>query len=174
MDILENTTLPILFAPDPRLSIQARPVTPGDSARVAKLVPIMISTMCAARGIGLAAPQLGELLRLAVIAAGEDGDSLVLVNPTVVWSSPETVARVEGCLSIPGLRAEVTRPATVRVEFAHLDGGPGTLEATGLIAACIQHEIDHLDGILFTARISPLRRAMALKKLAKDRKGRDR
>jgi len=172
----DSPTLPILLFPDPRLRAKARPVGPGDADRVRDLAARMLATMYAAPGIGLAAPQVGELLRLAVIDLQKDETKapIVLVNPEIVAASAETATREEGCLSLPGQYAEVTRPARVRVRYLDLAGTRQEIEGDGLLSACLQHEIDHLDGVLFIDYLSPLRRNMLVRKLAKERKAKQR
>ena len=166
----ETATLPILMAPHPVLKTKARAVTPTDAAAVAALIPTMFATMYAAPGIGLAAPQIGTSLRLAVVdlMPGEVNQPIVLINPTVIAASPEQETREEGCLSLPGMYADVTRPARVKVRYFDQAGARHDLEADGLLAACLQHEIDHLDGVLFVDHISILKRNMIMRKLAKE------
>ncbi|MBX6374493.1 MAG: peptide deformylase [Acetobacteraceae bacterium] len=168
--------LPILLVPDPRLRAKARPVAPGDGEAVRALVPRMFAAMYAAPGIGLAAPQVGVGLRLAVVDLQPDDKPapMVLVNPEVVAASEERALREEGCLSLPGQYAEVERPARVKVRFHDLTGARQEIEADGLLAACLQHEIDHLDGVLFVDHLSPLKRNMILRKLAKELKAKAR
>jgi peptide deformylase len=172
----EPAPLPILLVPDPRLRAKAKPVGPADADRVRDLAPRMLAAMYAAPGIGLAAPQVGELLRLVVIDLQRDGSRapLVLVNPEIVAASAETATREEGCLSLPGQYAEVTRPARVRVRYQDLAGARREIEGEGLLSACLQHEIDHLDGVLFVDHLSALRRNMLLRKLAKELKAKQR
>jgi peptide deformylase len=136
----------------------------------------MLAAMYAAPGIGLAAPQVGELLRLVVIDLQKDEAKapFVMVNPEIVAASPETATREEGCLSLPGQYAEVTRPARVRVRYHDQEGARREIEGEGLMAACLQHEIDHLDGVLFVDYLSTLKRNMLLRKLAKELKARAR
>jgi peptide deformylase len=167
--------LPILFVPDPRLRAKARPVAAHDP-RVPALAQKMLATMYKAPGIGLAAPQVGELLRLVVIDIRPDDkpDPMVLVNPEIVADSKETSTREEGCLSLPGQYADVTRPARVKVRWQDLSGAKREIEADGLLSACLQHELDHLDGVLFVDHISALKRNMLLRKLAKDLKAKER
>jgi len=169
--------LPILLVPDPRLRARARPVGPGDAEAVRDLAPRMLAAMYRAPGIGLAAPQVGSLLRLVVIdlQLEERPDPMVLVNPEVVAASEALATREEGCLSLPGQYADVTRPARVKVRYRDLDGARREVEAEGLLSACLQHEIDHLDGVLFVDHLSALKRNMILRKLAKElkAKGRD-
>ena len=167
--------LPILIAPDKALKTRARKVLPGDMDEVRALLPRMFATMYAAPGIGLAAPQVGVLLRVAVVDLMPDDTPapLVLVNPEVVAVGEEWGVREEGCLSLPGQYADVSRPAQVRVRYTDADGRAREIAADGLLATCLQHEIDHLDGVLFVDHISPLKRNMLMRKLAKDRKLRD-
>jgi len=163
--------LPILYVPDPRLRAKAKPVPPGDP-RVPDLAEKMLATMYKAPGIGLAAPQIGELLRLVVIdiRPDEKPEPMVLVNPEIVADSQELATREEGCLSLPNQFADVTRPARVKVRWQDLTGTKKEIEADGLLAACLQHEIDHLNGVLFVDHISALKRNMLLRKLAKELK----
>ena len=134
-----------------------------DELRV--LIADMFETMYAAEGIGLAGPQVGVGKRVMVVDVNEeDGRRFALVNPTVVEQSRALEKEEEGCLSIPGVAAHVERPSTVVVEALDETGRPVRIEADGLLARCLQHEIDHLDGVLFIDRISPLKRSMLLKK----------
>jgi peptide deformylase len=171
----ETELLPILYVPDPKLRAKAKPVAPGDD-RIPALAERMLATMYKAPGIGLAAPQVGELLRLVVIDVHPDDkpDPMVLVNPEIVGASKDLATREEGCLSLPGQYAEVTRPARVRVRWRDLDGMRREVEADGLLSACLQHEIDHLDGVLFVDHLSALKRNMMLRKLAKELKAKQR
>lgn len=168
-------TLPILFVPDPRLRTKAKPVAPGDD-RIPALAERMLTTMYKAPGIGLAAPQIGEGLRLVVVDLQPDDkpSPMVMVNPEIVAASKELATREEGCLSLPGQYAEVTRPAIVKVRWTDLTGAKREVEADGLLAACLQHEIDHLDGVLFVDHLSALKRNMILRKLAKELKAKQR
>ncbi len=167
--------LPILIVPDARLRQKARPVAPNDP-RIPALAERMLATMYKAPGIGLAGPQVGELLRLVVIDIHPDDkpDPIVLVNPEIVAASAEAATREEGCLSLPGQYAEVTRPARVKVRWTDLAGARREVEADGLLSACLQHEIDHLDGRLFVDHVSALKRNMLLRKLAKEQKAKAR
>jgi len=165
-------TLPLVLAPDPRLKTKTKPVTESDRATVRALAPRMLATMYAAPGIGLAAPQIGVNLRLAVIdlQAEDQKAPIVLVNPRITAASQEEATREEGCLSIPGQYADVTRPASVTVTYEDVDGESHSLEAEGLLATCLQHEIDHLDGILFTDHLSALKRNMIMRKMVKEKR----
>ena len=172
----DTSTLPILLVPDPRLRAKAKPVAAGDGDAVRALSEKMLAAMYAAPGIGLAAPQVGEMLRLVVIDLQKDEqqDPIVLVNPEIVAASKELATREEGCLSLPGQYAEVTRPAVVKVRYQDLTGAKREIEGEGLMAACLQHEIDHLDGVLFVDYLSALKRNMLLRKLAKELKAKQR
>jgi peptide deformylase len=163
-------TLPILVVPEPILKARARPVAAGDMERVRTLVPRMFITMYQAPGIGLAAPQVGVGLRFAVIdlMANDKPDPIALINPEVIARSQELATREEGCLSLPGQYADVTRPARVTVRYTDVGGAKRQIEAEGLLAACMQHEIDHLDGVLFVDHLSALKRNMILRRLAKE------
>jgi len=167
--------LTILNVPDPRLRARAKPVAANDP-RVAELAQRMLATMYKAPGIGLAAPQVGELLRLVVIDVRPDDkpEPLILVNPEIVAATKELATREEGCLSLPNQYADVSRPARVKVRWHDLAGAKREVEADGLLSACQQHEIDHLDGVLFVDHISALKRNMLLRKLAKELKGQGR
>ena len=171
------TVLTILEVPDSGLRAVAAPVAEIDDSIRATLAD-MFETMYAARGIGLAAIQVGIEKRLVVIdlqePEEEGGDPvrkpIAFVNPELLWVSEETSRYNEGCLSIPEQYAEVERPARCRVKWLDGDGNPHEQEMDGLMATCIQHEIDHLNGVLFTDHISKLKRDMLMKKLAKMRK----
>ena len=145
---------PIRLLPDPVLRGTARPVAAFDEA-LAALARGMLDAMVAASGRGLAAPQVGVALRLFVMDEGwKEGrpDPRAFADPEVLWSSPETATREEGCLSIPGRLWRVTRPARVRLRWRGLDGAPAEGAFDGFAAACVQHEIDHLDGVLICDR----------------------
>ncbi len=173
---IDAALLPILLVPDPRLRAKARPVGPADAAAVRDLAPRMLASMYAAPGIGLAAPQVGAGLRLVVVdlQREETRAPIVMINPEIVAASGETETREEGCLSLPGQYADVTRPARIRVRYQDLQGAVQDLHADGLLATCVQHEIDHLDGVLFVDHLSALKRNMLLRKLAKELKARAR
>ena len=132
----------------------------------------MFETMYKAPGIGLAAPQVGVSERLIVldVADGEERRPMVLVNPEIVWRSGERATAEEGCLSLPGQFADVTRPQAVKVRYLTEHGEERVLEADGLLARCVQHEIDHLDGILFVDHLTALKRNMIMRKLIKTRR----
>jgi peptide deformylase len=150
--------LPILRYPDPRLHKVAKPVTVFDN-RLKKLVADMADTMYDAPGVGLAASQVDVHEQLIVIDTSETHDDLrVFINPEITWASPEKQVYDEGCLSVPGIYDGVERPARVKVRALDLDGKPFELEADGLLAVCIQHEMDHLKGKVFVEYLSPLKR----------------
>jgi peptide deformylase len=132
----------------------------------------MFAAMYRAPGIGLAAPQVGESLRVAIVdlAPGNVRTPVAMINPEVVAASTELATREEGCLSLPGQFADVTRPARVTVRYLDETGARRQIEAEDLLAACLQHEIDHLDGVLFVDHISALKRNMILRKLAKEQR----
>lgn len=149
--------LNILEYPDPRLRTVARPVTRFDD-RLRKLVDDMARTMYAAPGVGLAATQVDVHERLLVLDISETKDQLrVLINPEILWASEEQVECEEGCLSVPGVYDAVTRPAKVRVRAQNVDGTSFEFDADGLLAVCVQHEMDHLLGKVFVEYLSPLK-----------------
>ena len=169
--------LPIVEVPDPRLRQISRPVDQVDDD-VRALVADMFETMYAAPGIGLAAIQVGVPQRILVIdlqePEDEDGEGVkdprVFINPEIVEHSDQDVPYTEGCLSVPDQYAEVDRPDRIRARWLDLDGEAHEEEITGLLATCLQHEMDHLEGILFIDHLSRLKREMILKKLTKQRK----
>lgn len=165
-------TLPILIAPHPVLKARARPVAPADQEAVRELVPRMFSTMYRAPGIGLAAPQIGQGLRVITIDLMPDDKPapMALINPEILALSEELATREEGCLSLPGQYAEVTRPARVKVRYLDPSGARKEVEADGLLAACLQHEIDHLNGVLFVDHLSALKRNIIMRRLAKEQR----
>ena len=164
--------LPILIAPNQVLKSRARPVQPIDADLVRDLIPRMFATMYDAPGIGLAAPQISHSMRLVVIDLMPDDkrQPYCLINPEIVAACDELATREEGCLSLPGQYAEVTRPARVKVRYLDETGAKRELEADGLLAACLQHEIDHLDGVLFVDHLSALKRNMIMRRLAKEQR----
>lgn len=162
--------LSILQFPDPRLETRARLVATVDD-RIRQLVADMLETMYAAEGVGLAATQVDVHERLLVLDTSESRDQpLVLINPEIVWASDETRMGEEGCLSVPGIYDGVERALAVRVRALGLDGQPQEIEASGLLAVCIQHEMDHLLGTVFVAYLSPLKRNRIKSKLLKQQK----
>ncbi len=159
--------LEILEFPDPRLRTQAKPVTQVDD-RIRKLVDDMFETMYDAPGIGLAASQINVHERVIVIDVSEDkSQPLVFINPEITVLDEERQTYDEGCLSIPGFYETVERPGHIRVSALDREGKPFTLEPQGLLAVCIQHEIDHLNGKLFVDYVSPMKRDRIRKKLEK-------
>lgn len=164
--------LPIITAPDPRLEAVSTPVE-AVTDEVRRQLDDMLETMYAAPGIGLAAIQVGIAKRMLVIDVsreGEDKQPLYIVNPEFTWLSDEDKVYEEGCLSLPEQYAEVARPAEVKIEYLDYNGEKQELHADGLLAVCLQHEIDHLDGILFVDHISALKRNMILRKLLKQKR----
>ncbi|NCA68852.1 MAG: peptide deformylase [Sphingobacteriia bacterium] len=163
--------LDILTFPDPRLRRHALPVTHVDD-KIRRIVDDMLETMYAAPGIGLAAIQVDIPKRIIVIDISENHDApLCLINPVILTSTGEEQMD-EGCLSVPGFFESVTRAERVRVEALDRDGKPFTLDADGLLAVCIQHEIDHLNGKLFVDHISMLKRQRIRRKLEKEQRQR--
>ena len=164
------TLLNILCYPDPRLHTVAKPVTAVD-ARIRAIAGDMLATMYEAQGIGLAASQVDVHERLVVIDISEAHDQpLVLINPEILWASPETQVNDEGCLSVPGIYDGVQRASAVRVQALDLDGQLHTHSAEGLLAVCIQHEMDHLMGKVFVEYLSPLKRNRIKTKMIKQQK----
>ena len=164
--------LPILTAPDPALKQVSAPVKEVD-AGVRKLMDDMLDTMYQAPGIGLAAPQVGVLKRVIVLdlaREGEEPQPLRIANPEIVWVSDDDATYNEGCLSVPEHYADVVRPAACRVRYLDQDNKRQEIEAEGLLATCLQHEIDHLDGILFIDHLTALKRNIILRKLLKAKK----
>lgn len=166
----------IIEIPDPRLRTISAPVAEVTDATRA-LVVDMFDSMYAARGIGLAAIQIGVPERVLVIDLQEDGEDgkpvkapRVFINPEIVETAPDLSVYTEGCLSVPDQYADVERPATCRVRWLDEQGGAHDEQLEGLLATCIQHEMDHLEGIVFIDHLSRLKREMVLKKLAKARK----
>ena len=163
--------LTILRYPDPRLHTVAQPIAVVD-ARLKQLVSDMLETMYGAEGIGLAATQVDVHERLVVIDVSEGRNKpLVLINPAIEWASPETKINNEGCLSVPGIYDDVERAVAIKVTALGLDGKPHIHEADGLLAVCIQHEMDHLLGKVFVEYLSPLKRNRIRTKMIKQQKG---
>lgn len=164
--------LPLIIAPDPRLNIPSKKVEVVDDA-VRKLAADMLDTMYANEGIGLAAVQVGVHQRVIVVdVARRDGgtDPQVYINPEIISDDGDASVYLEGCLSFPDQFSEVERPAGVTVKYLDLDGKEQTVHATDILATCLQHEIDHVNGIVFVDHISKLKREMILKKLTKAKK----
>jgi peptide deformylase len=159
----------IIKLPDKRLRLVSAPVNRID-AGVRALVEDMFDTMYAAPGIGLAGIQIGVAKRIVTMDLSkkeEEQQPLVLINPEITWSSPEKSTHEEGCLSIPEFYEEVERPITITVKYQDLEGKRRELEASGLLATCIQHEVDHTNGVLFIDHISKLKRDRVVKKFIK-------
>ena len=173
------TVLPILIAPNPRLKVTSDVIETVDD-EIRRLMDDLVETMKSADGIGLAAPQVGVAKRVIVVAAprgddDDDGDGrskepLCMANPEIVWASDDIEPHEEGCLSLPDHFAEVKRPVSVRVQYRDRNDEVCEIEADGLLGTCIQHEMDHLEGILFVDHISMLKRKIILRKLAKDKR----
>lgn len=167
--------LPIIIAPDKRLKLCSEPVGEVDDA-LRTLMDNMLETMHAAPGIGLSAVQVGVLKRIIVLdVSPKEGEShpLRLVDPKITWYSEETIVFDEGCLSFPDHFGDISRPEAVILRYNDEHNQPQTIEAAGLLARCIQHEVDHLDGVLLVDHLSALRRGMILRKLVKLRKAED-
>ena len=166
------TVRPILTAPDPRLqavSTDVEAVT--DETRA--LIDDMVDSMYAADGIGLAAIQIGVAKRILVIDLDQkegNKNAIAYINPKITWASEEMATFEEGCLSVPEIWDDVERPARIRCEYLDRDGKLQALEADGLLATCLQHEMDHLNGVLFIDHLSRLKKSMAIKKLTKAKK----
>jgi peptide deformylase len=163
------TVRPILIAPDPRLKAMSKTVETVDSA-ILRLADDMIESMYAASGVGLAAVQIGVPKRLIVMDLAKKGgekEPKIYINPKILWSSDDTAVCEEGCLSVPDIWEEVERPAQIRAEYLDGEGKRVVIEAEGLLATCLQHEMDHLEGVLFVDHISRLKRTIAMRKLAK-------
>ncbi len=164
--------LPILTAPDPRLKQKAQPVASVD-AEIRRLMADMLDTMYAAPGIGLAAPQVGVSKRVLVMDVADKGQPpapIKMANPEFTWVSDEDAENEEGCLSLPQHYGDVVRPAVVRVRWLDETNTQREAEFTGLAGVCVQHEMDHLDGILFVDHMSALKRNMILRKLLKQKR----
>ncbi|KQO68337.1 peptide deformylase [Methylobacterium sp. Leaf465] len=163
------TIRPLVILPDARLRLASEPVGPVTD-EIRTLAADMLETMYDAPGVGLAAIQIGVPKRIVTIDTSKDENDRqpqVFLNPEIVWASEEKRIYDEGCLSIPEFYGEVERPDRVRVRFRDLDGTEQEIEADGLLATCIQHEIDHLDGVLFIDHLSKLKRDRVVKKFAK-------
>ena len=162
----------IVIEPDPILRKESEPIETVDN-ELRRLLDDMLETMYAAPGIGLAAVQVGILKRLIVIDISRDKEKknpLFLINPEIISKSKNTSVYEEGCLSLPGYFAEIERPAECQIEYIDYEGKKKEMKANGLLATCIQHEVDHLNGILFIDYLSKLKRDMIIKKLVKNKK----
>jgi len=159
--------LPVLCYPDPRLHKVAKPVTQVD-ARIKKIVADMADTMYDAPGVGLAATQVDIHERIVVIDVSDDQNELmVFINPEIIWASPEKKSWREGCLSVPDYYDEVERPSEIRVKALDAEGNEFELDADGLLAVCLQHELDHLQGKVFVEYLSILKRTRISQKMKK-------
>ncbi|HEY5064932.1 MAG TPA: peptide deformylase [Xanthobacteraceae bacterium] len=159
----------IIILPDKRLRLKSEPIKRID-ATIRKLVNDLFETMYEAPGIGLAAIQIGVPKRVVTMDLSKKEDDhkpQIFINPEVIWKSAETSKYEEGCLSIPEFYEEVERPAQVKVKYLDIDGNTQEIEASGLLATCLQHEIDHINGVLFIDYISKLKRDRIVKKFAK-------
>jgi peptide deformylase len=167
--------LDIIEAPDRRLTTKSAPIE-GIDADFLRLLDSMLETMYAAPGIGLAAPQVGVLRRAFVADLGNEGERapMFVINPEIVARSETTNVAEEGCLSLPKQFGEVARFDQIRMRYLDREAKVQEIEADGLLARCLQHEIDHLDGILFVDHLSPLKRTMILRRLAKAKRTRER
>ncbi len=164
--------LPIIIAPDPRLKLVSAPVDAVDDD-VRRLMDDMLDSMYAARGIGLAAPQVGVTRRIIVLDLARDDDPpapLCMANPQIVAVANDLVTVQEGCLSLPEHWADVTRPQSITVSYLDYENEVRSLDTEAMLATCIQHEMDHLEGILFVDHISSLKRNIILRKLVKTKK----
>ncbi|MFO7481131.1 peptide deformylase [Oceanibaculum nanhaiense] len=164
--------LPLVVAPDPRLKKKALPVERVDDT-IRKLMDDMVETMYAENGMGLAAPQVGISSRVIVmdIARKDEQPKIFkMANPEIIWESPEVKSYEEGCLSVPEHYAEVERPASVKLRFIDYENEIREIDADGVLAVCVQHEIDHLNGVLFIDHLSSLKRSIISRKLLKAKK----
>ena len=164
--------LKIIKEPDPILRKKSQPVDRVDE-NIQRLMNDMLETMYQAPGIGLAAPQVGILKRVIVIDIAKDDEPkkpLYIVNPKIIWKSEEEITREEGCLSIPGFFAEITRPLKCKIKYLDYNGNEKEDEVDNLLSTCIQHEVDHCDGVLFIDYLSKLKKDMIIKKLIKTNK----
>jgi peptide deformylase len=164
--------LPLVVAPDPRLKKKALPVERVDDT-IRKQMDDMVETMYAENGMGLAAPQVGISNRVIVMDIARKDEQPVIfkmANPEIIWESPEIKSYEEGCLSVPEHYAEVKRPASVKIRFIDYENEIREIEADGVLAVCVQHEIDHLNGVLFIDHLSSLKRGIIARKLLKAKK----
>ncbi|OEJ69263.1 peptide deformylase [Magnetovibrio blakemorei] len=165
--------LPILVAPDPRLKAKAQSVEAVDG-EIRQLMDDMLQSMYKARGIGLAAPQVGVSKRVIVMDISTDDEEpnpLRMANPEIIWASEDQLVHEEGCLSLPEQFADVMRPTAVKVRYLDHENEIRELVAEEMLAICVQHEMDHLEGTLFVDRLTNLKRNMILRKLQKARRG---
>lgn len=161
--------LPIVTVPDPLLKKISKPVTKVDD-KLRAFMDDMLETMYAAPGIGLAAVQVGKLWRILVIDIAPDGEEpnpMYFVNPEIIWTSDDIAIYNEGCLSIPEQYADIERPAECKVRYMDYNGEEQEIHATGLLATCVQHEMDHLNGIVFIDYLSKIKRGIYVRKVKK-------
>ncbi len=157
----------LVYHPDPRLRAVCDPVTRVDP-KVQQLMRDLVDTMLHGdRGVGLAAPQIGRMERVIAIDTRKEGEQFLMANPEIVWMSGDSKVWKEGCMSIPEVFADVTRPDRIRVRYIDADNEPRELEAGDLLSVVIQHEIDHLNGVLFIDHLSRLKRDMLLRRYNK-------
>ncbi|MBB55232.1 MAG: peptide deformylase [Magnetovibrio sp.] len=164
--------MPIIIAPDARLKIKTKPVDHVDAA-VKTLMDNMLETMYAANGIGLAAPQVGDMRSVIVVDCARQAENpapIKMANPEIIAVSPNDNTHEEGCLSLPEHYADVVRPDSITLRYLNENNKIVEIDADGILATCIQHEMDHLEGILFVDHISALKRNMILRKLKKVKK----
>jgi len=164
--------LPIITAPDPRLKLIAKPVDKVDD-NLRRFIDDMFETMYDAEGIGLAATQVGDLRRVLVLDIDQKNNArnpIAFINPEIIWTSEEMNTYAEGCLSFPEHYADVKRPKLIKIKFLDYDGNQQELEADELLATCLQHEIDHLNGKVFVDYISPVKRDIIIRKLKKEKR----
>lgn len=170
----QNTpkTLPILLATNPFLRKKTRTVEKQDLEEIKRVLPIMFNTMYEAGGIGLAAPQVGIDLRFFImdLMKNDQSEKIIIINPDIIELSEAMEEYKEGCLSFPDQFSEVVRPEKIRVRYLDMEGQQQEMEANGLLARCILHETDHLDGILFVDHISSLKRNIIIRKVKKEQK----
>ncbi len=159
-------TRPIIRFPDPRLRQKAEPIDDIDG-EIRTLARDLTETMHGAPGIGITAPHIGVLRQLVVIQLESDAEPHIYINPQIAWTSPEMIRHVEGSVSMPGVTEEIERPQRVRVRYKRLDGTEHEEEAEGLMAVCLQHEIDQLEGIFWIDRLSKLKRDRLIKRFEK-------
>lgn len=160
---------PLLIHPDPALRRPALPVTVFDAATRA-VAGDVLDTLRAVGALGLTAPHVGDALRIVVIRLQPDLPAVTYLNPEILWASPERATQDEGSVCMPGITEPVERPARIRLRYADLDGHPAETEADGFLAACLQHEVDQLDGVFWIERLTRLRRERALRRYGKLRR----
>ncbi len=168
----DTGTLSVLIANNPFLRKKTKIVEKVDLEKVKKLLPVMFEIMYKAGGIGLAAPQVGIGLRFFIIDLMKDNQSekITIINPEIIEKSEELKSYKEGCLSFPNQYSEIVRPEKVKIKYINLEGQEQEMQTDGLLARCIQHETDHLDGILFVDHISSLKRNIIMRKIIKEQK----